>query len=45
MDVKKVIDLLLERKELKDVPMNHIFKVVCSLFDILANGNVFYEEK
>lgn len=44
MDMKKLIDLLLESENLKDVPMSHIFKVVSSLFDIMKNENVFYKE-
>lgn len=44
MNVKKFINLLLKSDELKDVPMDHIFKVVSSVFNILMNGNVFYEE-
>lgn len=45
MDMKKLIDLLLEKEELKEVPINHIFKVVSSLFNILNNENVFYKEE
>ena len=45
MDMKKLIDLLLKREELKEVPINHIFKVVSSLFYILNNENVFYKEE
>lgn len=44
MDMNRFIDLLLEREDLKDIPMNYIFKVVCSVFDVLSNGNVFYKE-
>ena len=44
MNVKKFINLLLKSDELKDVPMEHIYKVVSSVFDVLMNGKVFYEE-
>ena len=44
MDMKKLIDNLLKREELKDVPIEYISKVVCSIFDIMAKGNVFYKE-
>lgn len=44
MDMRRLIDLLLEKEDLKEIPVNYIFKVVCSLFDILANDNVFYKE-
>ena len=45
MDMKKLIDLLLKREELKEVPITHIFKVVSSLFYVLNNENVFYKEE
>lgn len=44
MDMEKFVDKLLKSDELKDVPMEYIFKVVSSVFNILNNGNVFYEE-
>lgn len=44
MDMKKFVNLLLKCDELKDVPMEYIFKVVSSVFKVLTNGNVFYEE-
>ena len=44
MDMDKVVNLLLKKEELKDIPIIHICKVVCSLFDILANDNVFFKE-
>lgn len=44
MDMKKFVNLLLKCDELKDVPMEYIFKVVSSVFMVLTNGNVFYEE-
>ena len=44
MDVKKFVNLLLKSDDLKDIPMEHIFKVVFSVFEIIKNGNVFYEE-
>lgn len=45
MDMKKLIDKLLKREDLKDVPMKFIFKVVSSVFDVMANENVFYREE
>ena len=44
MNIKKVIDLLLARDELKNVPMEIIFNVVNSLFYIINNEDVFYKE-
>lgn len=45
MDMKKLIDKLLKREDLKDVPMKFIFLVVSSVFDIMATENVFYREE
>lgn len=44
MDMRKMIDLLLKKEDLKEIPMEYIFKVVCSVFDVLNNGNVFFKE-
>lgn len=44
MDMRKMIDLLLKKEDLKEIPMEYIFKVVCSVFDVLKNGNVFFKE-
>lgn len=44
MDMKKFVDKLLKCDLLKDVPMEYIFKVVSSVFEVMKNGNVFYEE-
>lgn len=45
MDMKKLIDKLLKREDLKDVPMKFIFLVVSSVFDVMATENVFYREE
>lgn len=45
MDMKKLIDKLLKREDLKDVPMKFIFLVVSSVFDVMATENVFYWEE
>lgn len=45
MDMQKLIDLLLEKEELKDVPITTISTVVSSIFDVMANQNVFFKEE
>lgn len=45
MDMKKLINKLLKREDLKDVPMKFIFLVVSSVFDVMATENVFYREE
>ena len=44
MDMKKFVNLLLKSDDLKDVPIEYIFRVVSSVFNVLKTGNVLYEE-
>ena len=44
MDMDKFIESLLNRKELKDIPIEYIVIVVCSVFEVLNNENVYYKE-
>ena len=44
MDMKKFVDKLLKCDELKDVPIDYIFRVVSSVFKVMKNENVFYKE-
>lgn len=44
MNMEKVINLLLKQEEIKDIPINVVFKVVNSLFHIINTENVFYKE-
>lgn len=44
MDMEKFIEAILNRKELKNIPIEYVVMVVCSVFDILNNENVFYKE-
>lgn len=45
MNMQKLIDYLLEKEELKDVPITIISIVVSSVFDVMANQNVFFKEE
>ena len=40
----KFIESLLNRKELKDIPIEYIVIVVCSVFEVLNNENVYFKE-
>ena len=44
LDMEKTIDLLLDREELKEVPIETIFNVVDSFFYIINNEDVFTKE-
>ena len=45
MNTKKFIEILLEDKDLQDIPITYIAKVVCAVFRILENEEVFYKEE
>ena len=44
MDVNKLCDRLLEDENLKDIPLDHIFRIVFSLFSLIESGEFFYKE-
>lgn len=43
MDVVKLLDILLESEELKDVPQDIIFRVACELITVMSTGECFYK--
>ena len=43
MDTVKLIDLLLDDEELRDVPQETIFRVAYELISIMATGECFYK--
>ena len=45
MDMKKLCDILTTRPELKDIPLSHIFRVAIAVFEIIKEGNCFYEKE
>ena len=42
MDTVKLIELLLDDEELKDIPMESIFRVAYETLLIIASGECFY---
>lgn len=42
MDTVKLIDLLFDDEELKDIPMEYIFRVAYKVLVIIASGDCFY---
>ena len=42
MDTVKLIDMLLDDEELRDIPMEHIFRVAYEFLVILSSGQCLY---
>ena len=42
MDTVKLIDLLLDDEELKDIPMEDIFRVAYKVLVIISSGDCYY---
>ena len=42
MDVLKLCDKLFEDEELKDIPIDHIFRVAYAVLVLIAEGECFY---
>jgi hypothetical protein len=43
MDVLKLCDKLFEDEDLRDIPIDYIFRVAYSILVIMAEGDVFYK--
>ena len=42
--MEKFYKLLMEKEEIKDIPIDHILKVVVSVFEVIDSGECFYKE-
>lgn len=45
MDMKKLCEKLTSRPEIRDIPLSHIFKVATAIFEIIEEGECFYESE
>ena len=45
MDMKKFVNLLLKSDDLKDIPMEYIFRVVSSVFNVMKKENYYGQFK
>lgn len=43
MDMKKLCKKLLENEDIKNIPLEHVIKVLAVIFDIINSGECFYE--
>lgn len=42
--MEKFYEILTERDDIKDIPLEHIIKVVVCVFEIINSGECFYKE-
>ena len=45
MDMKKLCDMLTKRKDLWDIPITYIFRVAYAVFELINDGNCFYDSE
>lgn len=45
MNMKKFCDMLTSRADIKDIPLSHIFRVACAVFEIINSGECFYDSE
>lgn len=43
MDTKKLYKLLIEDKDVEDIPMIFVIRVACCVLKLIDEGNCFYE--
>lgn len=44
MDMEKFCDKLFHDETLTDIPVSYIFRVVLSVFSLIADGDCFYKD-
>ena len=44
MDVLKLYDKLMSDKDLRDIPIDYIFRVTLAIFTLIAEGDCFYND-
>ena len=43
MDMKKLCEIITSNPELHDIPLTHIFRVACAIFEAIDSGECFYD--
>jgi len=43
--MKKLCKMLLENEDIRDIPLEHVVKVLVVLFDIINSGECYYERE
>ena len=45
MDILKLCDKLFEDKDLSDIPIDYIFRVVKAVITVMSTGECFYKDE
>ena len=43
MDMRKLCKKLFEHEDIKNIPLEHVIKVVAVIFEIINSGECYYE--
>lgn len=43
MDMKKLCEIITSRPDLHDIPLSHIFRVACAIFEVIDSGECFFD--
>lgn len=44
MDMEKLFEIMLNKDEIQDIPMEYVCRVAICVFDIINSGDCFYKE-
>lgn len=45
MDMKKLCDILIQREDIKDIPIIFVFRVACAVFEIINSGDCYKDKQ
>lgn len=43
MDVLKLFEKVIKDDEVRDIPLMHVFTVICAVVDAISSGECFYK--
>ena len=43
--MEKLYDSLMEKEDLKDIPIDYVFRVVICVFEVINSGDCFYKNE
>ena len=43
--MKKLCKLILENENIKNIPLEYVFKVIAVVFEVIKSGECFYERE
>lgn len=45
MDMKKLCDILIQREDIKDIPIIFVFRVACAVFEVIGDGECYKDKQ